>query len=49
MYRIILLIILVLITFTFFDKAKNYAKEKYDEAKIVAETAEKMLRYSKDK
>ena len=49
MFRIILLMILVLIAITFFDKAKNYAKEKYGEVKIVGETAEKMLRYSKDK
>jgi len=49
MFRIILLIILVLITIAFFDKAKNYAKEKYGEVKIVGETTEKMIRYSKDK
>ncbi len=49
MFRIILLIILILIAITFFDKAKNYAKEKSDKIKTVAETAEKMFRYKKDK
>jgi hypothetical protein len=49
MFRIILLIILVLIAITFFDKAKNYAKEKSGEVNAVTETARKMFRYKKDK
>jgi hypothetical protein len=49
MYRIILLIILVLIAIPFFNKAKNYAKEKSGEVKAIAETAEKMFLYKKDK
>jgi competence protein ComGC len=49
MYRIILLIILILIAIPFFNKAKNYAKEKSGEVKTIAKTAEKMFRYKKDK
>ena len=48
MYRMILLIILVLIAIPFFNKGKNYAKEKSDEVKNIAETVEKMFRYKKN-
>jgi hypothetical protein len=48
MYRIILLIILILIAIPFFNKAKNYTKEKSGEVKAITKTAEKMFRYKKD-
>ncbi len=45
MFRLILLIALILLAIPFYDKVKSYFNDKKSEAKTIADTATKFVKY----